>query len=535
MMEKDNEVIGLKKIIVGYLYHWKLFLSIFIVSIILGCLYYIFVPTTYEMVARIQLQEDKSLGSGGLALGEASGLMKSFGLGNMTGGALSVDDEIVKLLSNGLLSEVVEDLGLNINYIKPYNFKVYMYDEMPFILQPDSLTNKTLNSYVTFDIHVNSSGKIDIRIVNNDNSWKKTYASLPVKIDLPIGQFELRSNDKEKLQLPCSAKIEFIPVKWKADMLVEELKVEEYSKTSKIIELFYQDYEVNRGVDLLNAMISIYNRKESSFKKLEGKKSIDFLNERIDSVSRALTSIEQDIESYKVQNEVMQLEYDVQFYAEQMKELQVKMIELETNGHIIDLMYSFIKDPSNKYHLVPSLLAGSEASDVSSPLSLYNAALLEREKLLQTTKGDNPLIERTNSQIDRLRETVFKSIENAKKSYNLTLADLKNKENVLLTKMRSVPYLEKEYVDLKRKQEIYQAVYLILLQKREEISLSVGEDSVRGRIIDNAYVKEIPVGPRKLFIALAILLFSIIVPVFYLFIKEQILLIYNEYKRKVES
>ena len=76
---------------------------------------------------------------------------------------------------------------------------------------------------------------------------------------------------------------------------------------------------------------------------------------------------------------------------------------------------------------------------------------------------------------------------------------------------------------------------MILLQKREEISLSVGEDSVRGRIIDNAYVKEIPVGPRKLFIALAILLFSIIVPVFYLFIKEQILLIYNEYKRKVES
>ena len=37
-------------------------------------------------------------------------------------------------------------------------------------------------------------------------------------------------------------------------------------------------------------------------------------------------------------------------------------------------------------------------------------------------------------------------------------------------------------------------------------------------------VKEIPVGPRKLFIALAILLFSIIVPVFYLFIKLIILI-----------
>ena len=44
-------------------------------------------PQTYEFVARIKIQEDKNLGSGGsMGLGEAAGLMKSFWTGKYFGG-----------------------------------------------------------------------------------------------------------------------------------------------------------------------------------------------------------------------------------------------------------------------------------------------------------------------------------------------------------------------------------------------------------------------------------------------------------------
>ena len=59
---KDNEVIGLKSIIVGYLLQWKLFLAVFIFSIIPAVLYLVFYPRTYEIKASIQIQEDKDLG-----------------------------------------------------------------------------------------------------------------------------------------------------------------------------------------------------------------------------------------------------------------------------------------------------------------------------------------------------------------------------------------------------------------------------------------------------------------------------------------
>lgn len=55
MEVKDNETIGLKSIIVRYLLHWKLFLGVFLFSIIPAVLYLIYYPRTYEMMARIQI------------------------------------------------------------------------------------------------------------------------------------------------------------------------------------------------------------------------------------------------------------------------------------------------------------------------------------------------------------------------------------------------------------------------------------------------------------------------------------------------
>ena len=157
---------------------------------------------------------------------------------------------------------------------------------------------------------------------------------------------------------------------------------------------------------------------------------------------------------------------------------------------------------------------------------------MEREKILQTCKNDNPLIGKVNKQVDQLRASVFLSIENAKKSSSLTLLDLRSKEKAILDKMESVPSVEKEYVDFKRQQEIYQAVYLILLQKREEIALSINNQRDRARIIDAAFVKQRPVAPRKLFAVLGILAFTLILPVGVLFIKEQFIALKSEFNKR---
>ncbi len=527
--QQDNETISLKQIIVYYLLHWKAFLVAGIISLVLAILYLILVPRTYEIIAKVQLLEDKGTSGSGLNIGDAVGLMQSFGLGGISGSGLILDNEMAKFMSTTTLKNAVLKLDLNTAYYKPYSF-CKMYKNIPLLLSPDSLTQETLELPITFNVNIHENGKVKVKAKTEENKYTFEFNSLPAKIKMNEGNFVLSYRDD--IVKPLSLKVEFSPAIAIAEELSEDILFDDFSKTADIIEITYSDYEKERGRNLLQTLIETYNQQEDSVKKIEHKKSIHFLDEQLKNIVSALSEIEIKIEKYKLQNKITDIEVDVLFYVEQAKEIEVKIIELEAQVHLVDLLTNYIKDPQNKYNLIPAAMPTlSDGENSSNPVMVYNEALLQRAKIMQSTKGDNPLIEQINKQVDQLRESVFLSIENVKKSLHLTINELKEKEKLIFDKMGAVPTLERNYVDLKRQQEINQALYLILLQKREDYILAIGDSKDKARIIEQPYVKQKAVFPRMLHALIGIFIFTLVVPVIYLFCRKQFILLLEEYKK----
>ena len=164
-------------------------------------------------------------------------------------------------------------------------------------------------------------------------------------------------------------------------------------------------------------------------------------------------------------------------------------------------------------------------------ISKYNEALVERDRILKNSNETNPIFKNVDNQVEILRGGVYVMIENSRKNYNKTLEDLKARERQMQSKMKTVPEKEREYVSYRRNQEILQGIYLMLLQKREETVLSLGKQTDRARIIEPAYVKKKPLGPRKLFAAIGMLVLTLIIPVGYIVSKGLFLSIKEEYKK----
>ena len=223
--------------------------------------YLVLYPTTYEIMARIQLQEDKELGSGSLGLGEAAGLMKSFGLGSGNGSSIMMDDELAKLLSNDLLTRMVTDLGLHVSYKRPYSYNYEMYENVPVLLTPDSLTNEHLSSRITFRINIDKQGKVRVDAKSDNKKEELFFDSLPADIDFEGNKFTLSYKNVD--MRPYSQDVVVSPATWIAEDLAEELIIEEYSKSSNVIEFTYRDYETQRGMDMLNLLMNLYNKQES--------------------------------------------------------------------------------------------------------------------------------------------------------------------------------------------------------------------------------------------------------------------------------
>lgn len=528
-IQQDNETISLKKIIVYYLLHWKVFVVAGLVSLVFAVLYLVFVPRTYEMMARVQLLEDKGTSGSGFNMGDASGLMKTFGLGGISGGSLNLDDEMAKFMSTTTLKEVVLRLGLNAPCYKPYEYDYKMYDEAPLVLTADWETQETLVESVEFKVRIDDNGRMRVKTKSKIGKHNLDFQSLPADIHLPEGTFTL--SYRSEAVKPLSLKMEYTPAINVAEALSESILYDEYSKNANVIELSCTDYERKRGLDLLNTLIDVYNSWEDSVKREKNLESVRFLDDRLAHVTSDLSDIEEKIEKYKLKNKMTDIEHDVEFYVEQMKELQVKIIELEAQGRLTDLLDAYVKDPKNKYNLVPGVLSTTESDGASSSVMAYNQALLERERLLQSTKADNPLVAQLNKQVDQLRKNVHLSIENAKKTLSMTLDDLRGKEKQILDKMGEVPTLEREYIDFRRQQEICQALYLILLQKREDLMISIGDSKDRVRIVEQPYVKAKAVAPRKLFALIGMMIFTLVGGVGYLFGKEQ----WGELKKELEK
>jgi tyrosine-protein kinase Etk/Wzc len=522
-VQKDNETISLRKIIVSYIHHWKVFVIAAIISLIPAVLYLILYPKTYEMMSSMRVQEDRGLGGSGVGMGEAAGLMKSFGLSGTSASIVNIDDELAALTSNRLLKKTVLKLGLNITYSKPYSF-YNLYEDCPIQVIPDSTTQELLDIAFAFFIKKDSRGEIRVKMESGESF---SFSSLPASLKLKQGTFNIvPNNDIEGVfELDVSVR----PAGWVAEEMSKSFIIEEYSKSSNTIELSCTDHSKKRGVDVLNVLMAEYNKDARVLKEEENKRTEAFLNDRIQGIMTELNNVERLIEAYKIKNKMTDIEHDMLFYIESMKDLRQKIIELESQEHVIGLLDTYVKDPKNKYNLIPALLTAQDG-EKGGAISSYNEALIERDRVMKTSKMDNPLLEIMDGQIDKLRESVYLTIDNAKRSIQYVLSDLRNKENEIMSQMGNVPTYEREYLDYKRQQEILQGVYLILLQKREEIALSQGQERDKGLIIDYAYVKKSPIGPRKLFAAIFIFFFTLIIPLVYLFCKEQLVALVKEYR-----
>ena len=526
------DTINLNTILVRYLRRWKMFLLAFILSFIPAFLYLNLYPRTYKFVTSILLQDEKDSGMSGVGLGGASGLMKSFGIGASIG-TVNVEDEMEILASNRLLRMMVLELGVNIEYSKPYSF-YKMYKEAPLILTADSATLANLQDEYRFTVSV-SSGQIKIKTQTYLSGWKETFTctSLPATIKVEDEVFTLDFAHDGANKAPFKMKIKCLPASWMAESVSKSISMEDVSSASNVLILTYTDHSKERGIDLLNSLIANYNEDMEAYSRNEDIKTLRFVDSRISNTLADLAQVEADIEAYKRKNDMTLLEVDVSLYSETFRELQTAIVQAEAIAYQIDLLDEYVRDPVNMNKAIPSVFTVDDGE--KGVVTLYNKAIILRDQFLKSSNEKNLMYLRANRQVELLREGVFTMIENSRKSAAKSLAELKLKEQQLMAKMKSVPEKEREYVNFVRNQEILQGIYIMLLQKREETNLSLSKQTDRARVIEPPYILKKRVGPRRLYAAIGMMVLTLVLPVGFFLTKDLLISIREEYKRQKSS
>jgi len=508
-MSKENKTE--KEQIIAFLLmclkNWYYFVISMAICVSMAVIYIKVKTPVWKVAAKVSLTDDDSLmGSGGI--GQSKSLMSAFGMGS---GKQNVEDESNKMASHGYIKKVIKNLDLNKVYKLSKNFgitKKPLYDKSPLIISTEPLLADTLIGVAEFIIDVkdkltNVKLKYDKKIIG-----KYEINTFPYVMETAIGKFTLlKSNYYDDYEKPCKIKAIFTSYDFMAQSYMEMLEIDFEKKNSDIINMNLNHENVVLAKQLLNETIKVYNAKWQEHKDITSYKTADFIDQRLLTVEKELRMVDGSIELFKDKNNLTDIEADLTYYFKVNAELQVLLVEAEIQLKTFDIIYDFVTEEDKKYSLIPFSTTTLDPS-LAEVINLYNEKLIERNEWHKHSKIATDAIQAMDEQIELQRKNLIQSLVNIQKGMKISLAELKQKEQGIDSKIGNIPFVEKEYINLKRAQKIQETIYLFLVEKREETQIKAVSLMPKLKVIDEPFFFIKPVSPSPKKIAILVLFFG---------------------------
>lgn len=514
---KKKDFIDVKGTIALYARNWYWFL----ISLVLcGVVAYVAIK---KFPQKVQVR------SSILVTQDAGTLSMMNGLGGLLGADPYVQDEIFVITSHSVLCNVAKNLGTNKRHWVKTGFltKKFEYPTFPVDVHTEPAILDTLQATICFKVKVHTDHTADVEaIVKHTTVAEENGAALPATINTPYGQFIVNTTDTYSDAEDVKTWIYVTGYHSAAEDLAEEVSPVIASKKSNVIELNLVTENADFGIDVLNDIMKVYNELGIEERNKRATKTAAFIKERLDIIAADLNAAEADIEQYKEDNRLVDIQAETAYNTQIKSEMERRLISAETGQEILKMTIDFISNPENKYELLPSQFTNMDGSSggndnaASSAMGTYNDLVLRRMTLLNQAKPGNRTVVELEQQIAAMRSNIITALERQLKNNTVTIAELRAKANAAQSKLGNVPTQERQFINLKRQQQVKQELYLFLLQRSEETAMLIANAVPKGQIIDQAFALRDPVGMSK-WAMLAIALFmGFFIPILCMYIKR---------------
>lgn len=503
----EEEPINIREQIEKYVYHWKWFVLGIALAVLGAYVYLRYTPNQYLVSTTILIDDEKS---GGLP----SELSAFEDLGLMGGGKKSIDNEIGVLKSRSLMERVVHELGINVTYYSKGRIRASeIYGEkVPFkisFFSEDAIFNRI---DTTFTIKALSATQFELMdgvdVLSSTHMFGENISTNYGNITVtPVAIHAINTDDEMTVKIS--------PIKKVVEGLRKALQVQLLFKKSSLLELSIKGPVKLKGQDILNKLVTQYNKDAIEDKNLIGNNTDAFINERLAVIEKDLSNVDKGVEDFKTINKLTDITSEAGLALVSNAELEKEIVELNTQLKLAAYVSTYIE--ANAEQLIPENLGLNDGA-VNSNSTHYNELILERNRILKSSSKKHPVIVMLDAQLKQLRTSIYQSLVNLKSSLNITLAAAKKQERRFHSRITSVPKQERQYRDIQRQQQIIETLYLYLLEKREENAISLAVTVPNAKVIDTAEGSDIPVSPKRKIVYMAALLLGVLIPFMVLYI-----------------
>lgn len=495
----------IKQLLFKILRNWPWIVLSLVVTISIAWLYNRYAEPVYKATASIMIKDEKKGGAGLLD----NPLLKEL---DMAGGGKLIDNEIEILKSYDLMEDVVrkQQLFLDIKGRGSFTNRSVFGKEIPLnirIANPD-----TIAVPIQWSISRQPNGKWDL-----DYGGKQPLSLTRGRWYI-INGLAFQATDNPDFAASADSTyfvneylLQLNPVKFAVSNYSRSLNIQPISKTASIISMELTDHNSTKARQSLSTLIDIYNRQALEDKNKVTTNTLEFLNDRLAIIENELRTVEGQVERFKSSNRITDVSAEAQQYLDQARQVDLQKAEQQTQLSILESVENNLKANQDNPKLVPSGSGITEPS-LAEMIQTHNRLVLEKERQAERLGPKNPIPVDLGNQIANIRASLLTNISNLKQAYRIALNDITSKDAELNTRIRNIPQIQKNLVQIQRDQSVKEQLYFLLLQKREESAITLASTTPDSRSIEKPRVAGV-VSPKKMLIVAIAVLLGLMLPI----------------------
>ena len=510
--------------------NWYWFVLSLIIFGGIGAIYLRYTTPLYQSTAKLLIKDEDNNSRRGSSLQNMSNLGI---ISNSTG----VDNEMEILSSHSIAEDAIRDLKLYVNYTTEGKVKdVIAYRDQPLTVDIDAAHLDRLNRPINLNITKKGSSYVvtgTYSVPTGEEysegpfSLNVKFTTLPATIPTRAGTITISSNNGKTLRDAQVLKVNILSPKMASDKYVNELKVAQNAKTNSIVQLQLTDEVPQRSLDYLKQLAIVYNRQANEDKNVVAHQTEKFINSRLEKINAELGKTEGELQNYKQRNGMVELKMNASNSVTNQNTSEQKLAEMETQIELFNTIAREVESSSrNLSQVIPSNV-GLDDESSTALINKYNELVLERNRLLRSASESSPVVEPLTAQIRDLNYNIRRAIASARRNLQIQRDALLTQVDKYTNEVEETPQQERMLTQIGRQQEVKSGLYLMLLQKREENSISLAATADKGKLIDDPQLNG-QVSPNSTYIMLIALAIGLAIPV-------AIILLIQLFRYKIEG
>lgn len=478
--------INLGAIYATLILNWKWFVLSLIICLGATAIYLRYTTPMYQASAKLLIKDNDGRSN------SRNNMMNSATLG-IVSNSTGIDNEMEILTSHSLAIQAVRDLKLYAEYFSVGQVKdVILYRTQPISVDVDAAHLEKLNRPIDLLIEREGSayhvtGTYFVPHADDGASGPysidHTFTTFPASINTRAGILYFTTNGMTPMQDEQKMRVVIQSPKNEAYKYVSRLSVAQTNKNTTIAQLVLTDEVPQRAIDFLSQLAICYNRQANEDKNEIAVRTEEFINGRLEKINAELGSTEGQLENYKKSNRVVELKMNASQAFSNADTYSQKLSEANTQLALLNEMRGYIISSASRYQPLPTNVGLSDQA-TTALIKDYNEIAQRRNLLLQSASENSPSVVPLTTQLDQLQGAINRALNQAMRSAEILRNSVAAQAGKYQGQVDRSPVQERMLNQIGRQQEVKSGLYLMLLQKREENSISLAATADKGKLID---------------------------------------------------